>query len=169
MSQHGEDGAAAPSMMVTACRISGCVLAAARPVAQIALRIALAVPFYRSGLTKWDGFLQLSDTAVYLFEAEFKLHILGATIDYPVPAVTAFMAGVAEIALPVLLVLGLGTRFAAFGLLVMTAIIQLTIPDGWANFHLPWAAMALALVVWGGGRFSLDHLATRFGLWPWRC
>ena len=45
--------------------------------------------------------------------------------------------------LPILLVLGLGTRFAALGILCMTAIIQLTVPDGWANFHLPWAAMAL--------------------------
>ncbi|MEQ9331383.1 DoxX family protein [Thalassobaculum sp.] len=169
MSQHGDDEATAPSMVVTACRAAGCVLAVAPPVAQIALRVALAVPFYRSGLTKWDGFLQLSDSAVYLFEEEFKLHILGATIDYPLPALMAFLSGVAEIALPVLLVLGLGTRFAAFGLLAMTAIIQLTIPDGWANFHLPWAAMALALVAWGGGRFSLDHLAARSGLWPWRC
>ena len=59
------------------------------------------------------------------------------------------MAGIAEIVLPILLVLGLGTRFAALGLLAMTAVIQLTVPDGWANFHLPWAAMALTLVVFG--------------------
>jgi putative oxidoreductase len=57
----------------------------------------------------------------------------------------------------VLLVLGLGTRYAALGLLAMTAIIQLTIPDGWANFHLPWAAMALALITWGGGPLAVDH------------
>ena len=166
MSQHGGDEATAPSMMVRACRAVGCGLAVARPVAQVALRVALAVPFYRSGLTKWDGFLQLSDSAVYLFEEEFKLHLFGQAVDFPVPALTALMAGVAEIVLPVLLVLGLGTRFAAFGLLAMTAIIQLTIPDGWANFHLPWAAMALALVAWGGGRFSLDHLLVRTGLVP---
>lgn len=40
----------------------------------------------------------------------------------------------------------------------MTAVIQITVPEGWANFHLPWAAMALALVVFGGGRLSLDQL-----------
>jgi putative oxidoreductase len=55
-------------------------------------------------------------------------------------------------------VLGLGTRWAALGILGMTAIIQLTVPDGWANFHLPWAAMALALVAWGGGLLALDRL-----------
>ena len=64
----------------------------------------------------------------------------------------------AELVLPVLLVLGLFTRYAALGLLVMTAVIQLTVPDGWANFHLPWAAMALTLVVYGGGRIALDAL-----------
>ena len=40
----------------------------------------------------------------------------------------------------------------------MTAIIQLTVPDGWANFHLPWAAMALALMAWGGGPLGLERL-----------
>ncbi len=69
----------------------------------------------------------------------------------------ATAAGIGEIVLPIFLVLGLGTRFAALGLLLMTAIIQLTIPDGWANFHLPWAAMALTLVVFGGGRIGLDR------------
>jgi putative oxidoreductase len=73
------------------------------------------------------------------------------------------LSGIGEITLPILLVLGLATRFAAFGLLFMTLIIQLTIPDGWANFHLPWAAMALALVVHGPGKLSLDYLLSRRG------
>lgn len=130
--------------------------------APLALRIALAVPFWRSGLTKWDGFLNLSDSARYLFEQEFKLHIFGNEIPYPMPVVMAHLSGIAEVCLPVLLVLGLGTRFAAAGILGMTAIIQLTVPDGWANFHLPWAAMALALVVFGPGRVALDALLCRF-------
>jgi putative oxidoreductase len=75
----------------------------------------------------------------------------------------ALLTGIFEFALPVLLVLGLATRFAALGLLFMTIIIQLTIPDGWANFHLPWAAMALALVVHGPGKLSLDHLIAKAG------
>jgi putative oxidoreductase len=124
----------------------------------LALRVGLAVPFFKSGLTKWDGVLTLSTGARYLFEQEFKLHILGSQIPYPLPLVMAAASGVAELVLPALLVFGLLTRYAALGLLVMTAVIQLTIPDGWANFHLPWAAMALALVVYGGGRVALDSL-----------
>jgi putative oxidoreductase len=130
-------------------------------VALLALRVALAVPFWRSGLTKWDGFLSLSDSTRTLFTDEFRLHILGRQIPYPMPGLFAHLAGMAEICLPILLVLGLGTRHAAAGILAMTGIIQLTEPDGWANFHLPWAAMALTLVVFGPGRFALDTLAGR--------
>lgn len=127
-------------------------------LALLALRVALAVPFWKSGLTKWDAPFALSENAVLLFREEFRLHLFGAEIAYPAPVVMAYGAGMAEIVLPLLLVVGLTTRFAAFGLLLMTVIIQLTIPDGWANFHLPWAAMALALVVFGPGKASLDRL-----------
>lgn len=130
-------------------------------VALLALRIALAVPFWRSGLTKWDGFLKLSDSARLLFSDEFRLHVFGREIPFPMPSLFAHLSGTAEICLPILLVLGLGTRFAATGILLMTGIIQLTEPDGWANFHLPWAAMALTLVVFGGGRVALDAQLAR--------
>lgn len=131
---------------------------AARDVALFALRCALAVPFFFSGLTKWDGFGRLSAGAIYLFTEEFRLHLFGAEVAYPLPHLTAALAGTAEIVLPILLVLGFATRWAALGLLAMTAVIQLTVPDGWANFHLPWAAMAATLLVFGGGRVGLDHL-----------
>ena len=129
-----------------------------RCIPLLVLRLALAVPFYKSGLTKWDGFLNLSAGAEFLFFSEFKLHILGQQYPYPFPLVMAYGAGIMEILLPILLVFGLLTRFAALGLLVMTAIIQITVPEGWANFHLPWAAMALALVVFGPGGISVDRL-----------
>jgi len=34
----------------------------------------------------------------------------------------------------------------------------LTYPDGWANFHLPWAAMALTIMAFGPRAISLDRL-----------
>lgn len=126
----------------------------------LALRFALAVPFFYSGLTKWDGVLKLSDNAIFLFKEEFKLHIFGRVIDYPAPVITAWLSGIFEILLPILLVMGLATRLSALGLLIMTAIIQITIPDGWASFHLPWAAMAMAIMSFGPGRLSLDHFAS---------
>ena len=142
-------------------RIEAMLAAIPQALPLMALRIAIAVPFYKSGLTKWDGFLQLSNGARYLFTQEFKLHIFGNLVAYPYPIAAATLAGIGEIVLPILLVLGLGTRFAALGILAMTAVIQITVPEGWANFHLPWAAMALTLVVSGGGAISLDRLLGR--------
>jgi putative oxidoreductase len=127
---------------------------------QLVLRFALAVPFWRSGILKWDGFLQLNDTAVTLFTDQFKLHLPGGPYPFPAPTAMAFLSGCGEIAFPVLLVLGLGARFAALGLLFMTFIVELTVPDGWP-IHITWAAMALAIMAHGAGRLSLDHLLER--------
>ncbi len=124
---------------------------------QLVLRLGLATPFFRSGILKWDGFAQINSTAVYLFSDEFKLHLPGGPYSFPAPEVVAFLSGTGEVLLPVLLVLGLGTRFAAFGLLVMTIVIELTVPAAWP-LHITWAAMALGLMAWGPGRLSLDHL-----------
>lgn len=125
-------------------------------LAQLALRIGLAVPFWRSGMSKWDGFLQLNDVAILLFTSEFKLHLPGGPYDFPAPAVMAFVVACAEVLLPTLLVLGLATRLAALGLLAMTMVIQLTVPGGWP-IHLTWAAMALGVITWGSGKLALDR------------
>jgi putative oxidoreductase len=127
---------------------------------QLMLRLALAVPFWKSGILKWNGFLQLNDTAIYLFTDEFKLHLPGGPYDFPEPAVMAFLSGCGEIVFPLLLVLGLGTRFAALGLLFMTGVVELTVPDGWP-IHITWAAMALAIMAWGPGRLSIDYALCR--------
>ncbi|MEI9924249.1 MAG: DoxX family protein [Bradyrhizobium sp.] len=130
----------------------GCLVAP--PVA----RIALALPFLRSGLTRWDGFLSISAGTQYLFEEQFKLHIFGKLYGFPVPNTLAALVGSAEITLPILLLVGLATRFSALGLLIMTGVIQLVFPDGWMNFHLYWAALALAVMALGPGPLALDHL-----------
>lgn len=122
----------------------------------LVLRLTLALPFWKSGLTKWDGWFTLSFGAQALFTDEFKLHILGGEFPYPAPEVMAYASAIGETVLPLLLALGLGTRYAALGLLVMTGIIQLTVPDGWQTYHLPWAAMALAIITFGPGKAALD-------------
>ena len=122
------------------------------------LRIALALPFFRSGLTRWDGFLSLSPGTIFLFEEQFKLHLFGRLYAFPFPIACAYLVGIAELLLPALLMLGLATRLAALGMLIMTGVIQLTNPDGWANFHLYWFAISLAIIDVGSGRLLLDHL-----------
>lgn len=142
-------------------RVIAIIRAIAQPsITQFALRFGLAVPFWRSGVNKWDGFLQLNDTAVFLFSSEFQLHLPGGPYPFPSPAAMAFASGLAEILLPIMLVFGFASRFAALGLLVMTGIIQLTVPSGWP-IHITWAAMALGIMAWGPGRLSLDYWLER--------
>src|SRR4029077_10601562 len=80
----------------------------------------------------------------------------GGPYSFPAPEETAFLVGSGEILFPILLVLGLATRLAACALLVMTLVVELTVPDGWP-VHLTWAAMALGIMAWGPGRLSLDQ------------
>ncbi|CAN7570517.1 DoxX family protein [Phyllobacterium sp. LjRoot231] len=162
MTVHKDIGNAGPSGLRGLFERANRLIAGVAPpsLTQLVLRIGLAVPFWRSGINKWDGFLQLNDVAVLLFNSEFKLHLPGGPYPFPAPGIFAFAAASAEIVLPLLLVVGLATRFAALGLLLMTLIVQLTVPEGWP-LHVTWAAMALGIMAWGPGRFSLDNLLTR--------
>jgi putative oxidoreductase len=155
--QHAESGVPLRTVGLLADKASRLVQTVAVPsLVQLVMRLALAVPFWKSGILKWTGFLQLSDTAVTLFTDEFMLHLPGGPYHYPAPAVVAFLSGCAEVTFPVLLVLGFATRFAALGLLCMTVIVELTVPDGWP-IHITWAAMALGIMAWGPGRVSIDY------------
>lgn len=125
-------------------------------LASLVLRFGIAIPFWRSGLTKWDSFGVLSETPVVLFENEFMLHIWGQQHSFPFPTFMAYASSIGEIILPILVVLGLFTRFAGLGLLFMTLIIQLTFPDAWP-LHFTWAAMAIGVIYLGGKRISMDR------------
>ena len=149
----------APGILTPIARLTGAafgLIPASLPL--LILRFALARPFFASGLTRWDGWFTLSFGAKTLFAEEYKLHIFGSEIPFPAPELVATVASTAETALPVLLAFGFLTRWAALGLLIMTGVIQLTYPEGWANFHLYWAGIALALMTFGPGAISLDRL-----------
>lgn len=128
-------------------------ITAAVPEAAIAMlmRIGIAVPFFLSGRTKVEGFLTLRDSTFFLFAEEYRVPLLP-------PDLAAYAATWAEHALPVLIILGLLTRPAAFGLLVMTAVIQLfVVPGGWPT-HLLWLAPLVYLIARGPGGWSMDRL-----------
>lgn len=125
-------------------------------LASLVLRFGIAIPFWKSGLTKWDSFGVLSETPILLFENEFLLHIFGQEYSYPFPTLMAYASSIGEIILPILVVLGLFTRLAAVGLLLMTLIIQLTFPDAWP-LHFTWAAMALGVIYLGGSKLSVER------------
>jgi putative oxidoreductase len=139
-------------------RVVGGLARTAAVIAPPVLRVALALPFLRSGLTRWDMPFHLAPSTLYLFEEEFRLHLFGQAYAFPMPDTVALLTAIAEMTLPSLLLLGLATRWAALGLLLMTGVIELTAPEGGLNFHLPWAAMALAIMALGAGPLSLDRL-----------
>ncbi|PVV06299.1 MAG: DoxX family protein [gamma proteobacterium symbiont of Ctena orbiculata] len=117
-------------------------------------RGAIAYTFWSSGRSKVSGFLDISDSTFLLFEHEYGVPLIP-------PSIAAHMATYAEHFFPILLVLGLFTRFAALSLLIMTAVIQLFVyPDAW-NVHMWWALAMLYLMRHGGGLISLDHLWRR--------
>ena len=49
------------------------------------LRLTLARPFFASGLTRWDGWFTLSFGTKILFEQDYKLHVFGSEIPFPMP------------------------------------------------------------------------------------
>jgi len=71
----------------------------------------------------------------------------------------AHAATYSEHLFPILLVMGLFTRFSALALFGMTAVIEIFVyPDAWPT-HLSWAGLLLPLIARGGGDLSLDHVA----------
>lgn len=120
-------------------------------VISLGARAAIAAIFFQSGRTKVEGWLAIKDSTFVLFAEEYRVPLLPSDV-------AAHLATYAEHALPLLLVLGLGTRAAALGLLGMTAVIQTFVyPDAWPT-HLSWATLLVYLVARGGGRWSLDSL-----------
>ena len=130
-------------------------LISAIPYTLVALigRVSIAAVFWRSGQTKLEGW-HVSESAIELFRDEFKLPLID-------PTIAAYLATFAEHFFPVLLVIGLATRFSALALLIMTLVIQIFVyPDAWPT-HGSWAAIFLMLMALGAGRISLDALIAR--------
>ncbi len=116
-------------------------------------RLFPAAVFWQSGQTKVDGW-QLNESALYLFQEEYRLPILD-------PLLAAHLAAISEHLFPLMLVLGLATRLSAFALLGMTLVIQCFVyPDAWPT-HGTWAVLLLWVLVRGPGVVSLDHLIVR--------
>jgi putative oxidoreductase len=122
-------------------------------VLALPLRFAVATVFWNSARAKLANW----ETTISLFTDDYKVPLLP-------PELAAHMALTIELTTPVLLVLGLFTRFAALILLGMTTVIEIFVyPQAWPT-HIQWAAMLLVLLSRGAGAVSIDHwLWLRFG------
>jgi putative oxidoreductase len=124
-----------------------------RDVIALIARISVGAVFWQSGQTKLDGW-HVSSNAIYLFRNEYKIPLFD-------PWLAAHVATLSEILFPILLVIGLASRFSALALLVMTLFIEIFVyPDAWPT-HGTWATCFLVVIARGPGLFSLDHLVAR--------
>lgn len=130
-------------------------------------RFSIAAVFWKSGQTKVEGFSvdvvsgtfqlgepRLAASTLPLFRSEYHVPLLS-------PEVAAHMAAFAEHFFPILILVGVATRFSALALIGMTLVIQLFVyPDAYPT-HGTWIALLLLLVARGPGRVSIDHLIAR--------
>jgi putative oxidoreductase len=116
-------------------------------------RIGVGGVFWRAGQTKVDGW-QVTDSALFLFEEEYKVPLLPADI-------AAYMAAAAEHIFAVMLFVGLATRLGALGLLGMTLVIQVFVyPENYID-HTFWAAALILILSRGAGAISADAFLKR--------
>ncbi|MEE9495896.1 MAG: DoxX family protein, partial [Desulfobacterales bacterium] len=135
-------------------------------IAGFVLRVLLGVVMFPHGAQKllgWFGGYGFSGTMGFF------------TDTMGIPAVFAFLVIMSEFFGSLALIAGAITRLAAFGAgcVMLGAILMVHLPNGffmnWAGkqqgegfeFHLLAMAIAVALMIIGGGRWSIDGLLTR--------
>ncbi|HEU0204591.1 MAG TPA: DoxX family protein, partial [Burkholderiaceae bacterium] len=102
--------------------------------------------------------IQSWDTTLLLFENEYQVPFLS-------PETAALLGTGAELVLPVLLALGLGSRFAAFALFVFNIVAVISYPELEGigiEQHQVWGILLLVTLLHGPGKLSLDALIGRF-------
>lgn len=131
-------------------------------LAPLGLRGLLAYEFWESGLEKWRGENWFAD-----IQGQFPF-----PFNFVPPEISWQIATWSELVGPVLLLLGLGTRFASLSLILLTLVAWASVHAGNGynvcdnGFKLPlmYLVMFTPLLLSGPGKCSLDHwLARRAG------
>ena len=141
------------------------------PIADLLVRFWVGWVFFKSGLTKtqtasfnlfgsefsYPISFSPTDTTIMLFKYEYKVPLLS-------PELAAQLGTMAELLLPVFLILGLAGRYAALALFVfnITAVISYPglNPIGLEQ-HQVWGILLLVTICHGPGKLSVDHLISR--------
>lgn len=125
-------------------------------LALLAARLYVARVFFMSGLTKLHDW----SSTLALFNDYYQVPLLP-------PTLAAYMGTAGELAIPVLLVLGLAGRFAGAGLFVVNLMAALSLPAEDLSAagemqHILWGVLAVAIALFGAGRWSVDRFIGRF-------
>jgi putative oxidoreductase len=154
---------------ITALMVEGFVaLCSFVPYALVALglRLIMARVFFLDGQTRIAGPHFSQSAYGFEFSAVLPLQLRPDTItDFlhyttlPVPPMlTAYLVSYGEFFLPIMLIIGLGARFATLGLLAVTVLMQIYVaPQALWSLHVYWAALLLVLISRGPGALSVDH------------
>jgi putative oxidoreductase len=123
------------------------------PVFDFGLRLWVARVFWNSGLQKTASW----DSTLMLFEYEYAVPLLPFDV-------AAYLATGVELAAPVLLVIGLGTRASALALFILNYVAAISYPDiniAGIKDHLLWGTMLAITFFHGPGKISIDHFIKR--------
>lgn len=136
------------------------------PVSLLLFRLWVAVDFWRAGVVKVSDM----QSTISLFQYVYHVPLL--------PAVAAAYLGTAiELITPWFLGFGLLGRLTALFLFVYNIIAVISYPALWphglwhgfwgSDFtdHKVWGLMLLAIVCFGPGKLSLDHVLQKW-IWP---
>jgi putative oxidoreductase len=119
-----------------------------QPLLLLAFRLYVARVFLLSGLTKIHDW----SITLALFSDEYHVPILP-------PAIAATLGTATELSMPVLLALGLVSRFAAGVLFIFNIVAVISyaaLPDVAVKDHILWGTMFAVLTICGPGRIALD-------------
>jgi putative oxidoreductase len=124
-------------------------------IGPLVLRLILAKEFWDAGIEKLNGANWFID-----IQAQFPFPFNLFSAEFSWQLATGF-----EIVGPLALLLGLGTRFFAFSLSILTLVAiaavhaghGYTISEGGWKLPLIYLAMLLPLILSGAGKLSIDH------------
>jgi len=130
-----------------------------KPVMLLGFRLYVAYVFFKSGLTKVDDSFMVTSSTIDLFKYEYMPYV-----SESLATVGAYLASYAELALPILLVIGLITRPAALGLFILNAVAAYSLAQ--TDFasaaghwqHITWGVILAVIFAFGPGALSLDKL-----------
>jgi putative oxidoreductase len=131
------------------------------PYSFIALlaRLSVAWPIWEAGRARVDGGWNI----LVPRSSTMAMYLGGWNVRYIPYDWAAVATQLAEFALPILLAVGLASRFAAFGLLVLLVVFEVFVHPGPFAVHGAWAALLLMVMRFGPGGLSLDDAVGRRG------
>jgi len=115
----------------------------------ISARLYIAQVFFLAGLTK----LRDWDTTLFLFEEEYQVPFISYEL-------AAYVGTFGELFFPVLLALGLASRFSAVALSVVNIVAVVSLEEiapAAYYLHVIWGVLLIQTVIYGAGILSVDH------------